>query len=165
MQSGKVLCVALLVLCPLGERTSASDGGDLAAPLRSAAGELASAASRSGDPMRALTQVVGILAQVAERAGLAPDVRTKIAAARDGLRRGAWSAEPAAVGQLNDAYAVLNGRRFSFGAGVTNADAARTAYEQEIERAASALGKDRLDEGARAILEALMLVTTRMTAD
>ena len=158
-----ILAGALLLASFVGPAAAANGASDLAGPLRTAADELGSAASRSADPMKALTEVVGLLSQVAERARLAPDVRAKIEAATAGLRKDGRSAEPAAVGQLNEAYAALNGgRRFSFPAGVTDGDRARSAYQREIDRAAAALRQGRPAEAVKPILEALMLVTTRM---
>ena len=160
-----ILTAALLLSSVVGPAAAGNDGGDLAGPLRSAADELGTAASRSADPMKPLTEVVGLLSQVAERARLATDVRSKIEAAAAGLRKDGWSAEPSAVGQLNEVYATLNGgRRFSFPAGVGDADGARVAYQREIDRAVAALRQGRPGAAAKPILESLMLVTTRMEA-
>ena len=102
---------------------------------------------------------------MAERAKLSPELRKKVDAAGAGLRKGGWSAEPAAVGELNEAYAALNGgRRFSFPPGVGTGDQAREAYRREVDRAVAALEKGRPAEAAKPILESLMLVTTRMEA-
>ena len=105
-----------------------------------------------------------MLSQVAERAKLSPELRKKVDAAGAGLRKGGWSAEPAAVGELNEAYAALHGRRFSFPPGVGTGDLAREAYRREVDRAVAALEKGRPAEAAKPILESLMLVTTRMEA-
>lgn len=153
-----------LALFPLVGPAAGGDGSDLAAPLRAAGDALASAAPNT-DPMKPLTEVVGLLSQVAERAKLSPDVRRQVDVAHAGLRKGAWSAERAAVGELNEAYAALNGgRRFTFPAGVRSGDQAREAYRREVDRAVDALEKGRPADAAKPILESLMLVTTRMEA-
>lgn len=151
-----------LALAPLVAHPAGGEGSDLVAPLRAAADALASGAPET-DTMKPLTELVGLLSQVAERAKLAADVRKKVDVAHAGLRKGAWSAEPAAVGELNEAYAALNGgRRFAFPAGLRTAEQAREAYRREVDRAIDALEKGRPGDAAKPILECLMLVTTRM---
>jgi hypothetical protein len=151
-----------LALAPLVGQAAGEDGSDLAAPLRAAADALASVAPKS-DPMKPLTEVVGLLSQVVERARLSPDVRKRVDGAHAGLRKGAWSSEPAAVGELNEAYAALNGgRRFAFPPGVRSGEQAREAYRREVDRAVDALEKGRPADAAKPILESLLLVTTRM---
>jgi hypothetical protein len=136
-----------------------SDGRSLAATLR-AAGNLLESPSPAADPAKPLTEILGVLVQAADGTGLPGRQRDRLREAHARLKKDGWAAEPAARAAMEEAYATVNGRAFRFPAAISTIEQAREACRRELERAVSALEKDRPSDAVKPILELLLLAGT-----
>jgi hypothetical protein len=162
-----IVALALAGSALVGRPARGGENADLAARLRSAASSLlAAAATEDADRMKAMTEVVGFLSQVAVRGQLPVDVRTKLADAAERLRKGTTPfADPGVEQALNGAYAALHaGRPFRLPPEIRGVDQARDACQRAIDGAAAALEAGRHEEGAKGMLQFLMLLTTPVEA-